>query len=66
LSARARWTSIASPVGALDALLPPVTLEDLAPHMGAVPALGEHTSQILAELGVDAETVAGWRTRGIV
>lgn len=66
LAARARWTRISSPVGTLDALLPPVTLDDLAPQMGGVPALGEHTSRILGELGVDAETVAGWRARGIV
>ena len=30
--------------------------------MGAVPALGQHTDAILAELGFDADTIAAWRT----
>lgn len=54
------------PVGGLDLLLPPVTFDNLEPRMDAVPALGEHTAQILDELGIDTATVAGWRSRGIV
>jgi crotonobetainyl-CoA:carnitine CoA-transferase CaiB-like acyl-CoA transferase len=29
--------------------------------MNAIPALGQHTSAILDELGFDSETIAGWR-----
>jgi hypothetical protein len=32
------------------ALLPPHNLSSIPPRMGAVPALGEHTQQVLAEL----------------
>ncbi len=63
---RGRWTSVGSPVGPLQMLLPPVGLHDVAPHMGPVPALGEHTAAILGELGIDVETMAEWRSRGIL
>jgi formyl-CoA transferase len=32
----------------------------------APPALGEHTDEVLAELGLDARQVAGLRQRGVV
>jgi formyl-CoA transferase len=51
LAARGRWTTVASPTGEIPALVPPHNLQHVAPRMGAVPALGEHTTTILAELG---------------
>jgi crotonobetainyl-CoA:carnitine CoA-transferase CaiB-like acyl-CoA transferase len=66
LAARGRWRTVESPAGPLEMLLPPVSLGDVEPRMDAVPALGEHTETILAELGVAADTVADWRARGIV
>ncbi|HVB34086.1 MAG TPA: CaiB/BaiF CoA-transferase family protein [Patescibacteria group bacterium] len=51
LKARHRWTSVDSPGGAIPALIPPHNLSSVAPRMGAVPALGEHTKEILAEIG---------------
>ena len=66
LAARRRWTTIGSPAGPLPALWPPGTQPDAdadaADTLGAVPALGEHTDEILAELGVDAATRAAWRS----
>ena len=54
-----RWTEVDSPVGPLRALPPPISLGGTAPALGAVPALGEHTDAILAELGLsDAEISA--------
>ena len=32
----------------------------------AAPALGEHTDEVLGELGIDAATRDAWRARGIV
>ena len=51
LAARQRWRTIPSPGGDIPALLPPHNLSTVTPCMGAVPALGEHTSEVLAELG---------------
>ena len=66
LAARARWCDVASPVGPLQALVPPITLEGTDPVMGPIPALGEHTDAILRELGYGVETIAQWRRDGIV
>ena len=50
LAARGRWVSVESPGGEIPALVPPHNLRHAPPRMGAVPALGEHTAEILAEL----------------
>jgi len=52
LAARRRWATADSPVGPIRALLPPHNLQGAKPRMGRVPALGEHTQEILAELGL--------------
>lgn len=52
LAARQRWVDVNSPVGTIPALIPPHNLEHAPSRMGAVPALGEHTQDILAELGL--------------
>lgn len=66
LTARSRWREIDSPVGPLRALIPPVTIENLQPAMGAVPALGQHTEAILKELGFDVDRIAQWKSRKII
>ncbi len=48
--ARDRWAETPTPFGNILSFIPPHNLQSLAPHMGAVPALGEHTAEILAEL----------------
>ena len=55
LQARARWRDIASPAGAIPALLPPGRNNSFEYRMDAVPAVGEQTQAILAELGIDLE-----------
>lgn len=55
LAARDRWRQVATPGGAVQGLLPPMTFADVELPMGAVPALGQHTEAILAELGLAAE-----------
>ena len=50
LAARHRWVEVDSPGGVIPALLPPHNLEHVPPCMGAVPALGQHTQEILEEL----------------
>ena len=51
LAARGRWVTAETPAGPLPALLPPHNLAGAVSQMGRVPALGEHTVEILAELG---------------
>lgn len=50
LAARNRWTTVDSPSGEIPALVPPHNLASVAPRMGAVPALGEHTEEVLQEI----------------
>jgi crotonobetainyl-CoA:carnitine CoA-transferase CaiB-like acyl-CoA transferase len=58
LAARNRWREVATPGGPVVLPAPPLTFagHDLA--MGAVPALGEQTTAVLAELGIDPASVA--------
>jgi itaconate CoA-transferase len=51
LASRGRWREADSPVGLIPGLLPPHNLQHAPPRMGRIPALGEHTKEILAELG---------------
>jgi itaconate CoA-transferase len=66
LEARNRWRTIASPAGPLRALLPPFNLDGVDAAMGAVPAIGEHTTSILNELGFDQALVSAWRQAGVI
>jgi itaconate CoA-transferase len=66
LKARGRWATVNSPAGALPALLPPVTMENVETVMNEVPALGQHTDAVLAEIGFDSATIAGWRREKII
>jgi itaconate CoA-transferase len=61
LRARARWTEMGSPVGPIPVLRPPATHSDFQPVIGAVPAVGEHTDAILAELGYGTQERARMR-----
>jgi itaconate CoA-transferase len=54
LAARGRWREVDSSSGRLRALVPPATLDGDEPVMGRIPDPGEHTAQILAELGLPA------------
>jgi itaconate CoA-transferase len=60
LEARDRWHEVSSPGGPVRALRPPLSIDGREPAMGAIPALGQHTAAILAELGIaDAATSPG-------
>ena len=55
-----------TPAGPVPSLLPPGSWSDGDPRMDAVPALGQHTDAILAELGVAADEIAALRASGAV
>ena len=52
LAGRDRWRTVSTATGPVRALLPPIDL-GVEARMDGVPALGEHTAAILAELGHD-------------
>ena len=66
LKARSRWAQVDSPGGKIDALRPPFNLSGFEPRMGAVPALGEHTQALLAELGYGAEEIEALAAEGVI
>jgi itaconate CoA-transferase len=61
-----RWAEVDSPAGPLRALPPPVSIGGTAPVLGPIPAVGEHTDEILAELGLAAAEVAVLHDAGTV
>ncbi|GAB3305738.1 CaiB/BaiF CoA-transferase family protein [Epidermidibacterium keratini] len=54
LQARDRWREVGSPGGPLIALRPPASLDGPEAPMADIPAVGQHTEAILAELGLAA------------
>ena len=66
LKARKRWVEIDTPGGRVPALLPPGIPEGYTARMDGVPALGEHTDAILAELGYDGTAVERLRIQGVI
>ncbi|HEY2187177.1 MAG TPA: CaiB/BaiF CoA-transferase family protein [Caldimonas sp.] len=66
LAARARWVDVATPSGAVPALLPPAAHDRHEVRMDAVPALGAHTEALLAEIGLDDAAIARLRSDGAI
>jgi itaconate CoA-transferase len=66
LTARCRWRMVDSPVGPVRALLPPALLDGLDVTMGPIPDVGQHTDAVLAELGIEPDTIARWRASGVI
>jgi len=66
LAERDRWREVDTPGGAIRALLPPVIQRGVEPHMGPVPALGQHTAPILRQLGYAVDDIDGLRAEGVV
>ncbi|HEY7036776.1 MAG TPA: CaiB/BaiF CoA-transferase family protein [Thermomicrobiales bacterium] len=66
LAGRDRWREVDSPSGPLRAILPPMGLEGYEPRMGAIPVVGQHTDEVLRELGYEASAIAELRaTRAV-
>src|SRR5690606_25070835 len=66
LAQRARWRKVDSEAGALPALLPPASSSAFEPRMDRIPALGEHSAAILAELGYSETQVRDFAEQGII
>jgi crotonobetainyl-CoA:carnitine CoA-transferase CaiB-like acyl-CoA transferase len=63
---RERWATVGSPVGPVWGLLPPPEVSDWEWRMDPVPAVGEHTMAILAELDFHPDEIAAMRADGVV
>jgi itaconate CoA-transferase len=61
-----RWAEVASPAGPVRALPFPVDISGAKPALGPIPAVGEHTGAILAELGLTEDEIAALRSSGTV
>jgi itaconate CoA-transferase len=66
LTARHRWQQVDSSAGPLASLLPPFTSAGWDTPLHPVPALGEHTSAILTELGLSGDEQRRLRDAGAV
>ena len=65
LAARERWRDVDLPTGSVPALAPPGFAPEGA-RMDSVPALGQHTQQILNQLGLSAGEVEALTADGVV
>jgi itaconate CoA-transferase len=66
LAARERWRQVASPGGAIPALLPPGAHSSFEARMDAIPAVGQHTDAILRELGRHDADIAALRASAAI
>jgi len=66
LQARDRWRQVATANGSIPSLLPPASSNAYRPRMDPVPALGEHSECILAQLGLSAERIQELRRDGVI
>jgi itaconate CoA-transferase len=64
--ARDRFDEVDSPAGPLWVLRPPVEMEGIEPLMGSIPAAGQHTASILAELGYEPAEIERLRESGMI
>jgi itaconate CoA-transferase len=66
LAARKRWRRVGSGAGDIDALVPPVNITGADVVMADVPAVGQHTHAVLAELGYDTRAVQDLQSAGAI
>jgi crotonobetainyl-CoA:carnitine CoA-transferase CaiB-like acyl-CoA transferase len=66
LAARDRWREVGSPAGTLRAIVPPLDLEGMPPNMGTIPDVGDHTDEVLGDLGYAPEDIARLHEQGVV
>ena len=66
LAARSRMVKVGTPAGEIDTLKPPFNFSDMEPKMEAIPALGQHTRPLLAELGYAEAEIEKLVREGVV
>ncbi len=66
LAARSRMAKVSTSAGDIDMLKPPFNLSGAEPKMEAVPALGQHTRPLLAELGYAEPEIEKLAREGVI
>lgn len=66
LGARHRWKYIGTPVGDVPALLPPGINSEYTYRMDPIPSVGQHTKDILTELGFSESLIAQMKSSGAI
>jgi len=66
LIARRMIREVDSPVGKVPVIGSPLHLKDSPPRDGPIPELGEHTDEILRELGFDGQQIDQLRVDGVI
>ena len=66
LKARNRWTEVDTPNGSIAALLPPGLNDSYDYRMDPIPSVGQHTNDILKELGMSESEIASMRVSGAI
>ena len=66
LRARQRWTEVETPNGKVLAMRPPGMPEEFNARMDPIPAIGQHTEAILAEIGYGTAEIARLRSSGAI
>ena len=66
LQARDRWREVETSAGSVPSLIPPGSNSAFEPRMDAVPGLGQHTEQVLRELGLATDRIEQMRAAGAI
>lgn len=66
LQARDRWREVETSAGTVPSLIPPGSNSAFEPRMDAVPGLGQHTEQVLRELGLGTDRIEQMRAAGAI
>ncbi|WP_308585077.1 CaiB/BaiF CoA-transferase family protein [uncultured Pseudomonas sp.] len=66
LQARDRWREVETSAGTVPSLVPPGSNSAFEPRMDAVPGLGQHTEQVLRELGIGTDRIEQMRAAGAI
>jgi formyl-CoA transferase len=66
LAGRDRWRDVRTPTGRIKALASPGIPVGEAARMGPVPAVGQHTAEVLRELGLSAKEITELSRDGVI
>ena len=66
LEGRDRWRSVGTEAGSIRALLPPISLGTEEARMDPVPALGEHSVDVMRRIGLDDDAIAELIDAGVI